>query len=94
MTHASHHQVKSETPRGGDPAAESRQSSSQAQMIFVGTLVFIVLSVIAEYVLGEFVGLNIGEDFGVILGGTIAFGIAVGFVASVVHSWNHHPDGT
>jgi hypothetical protein len=93
MTHLSHDQVNAETARQGGPEAKPAQSPHQVQMVVVGTLLFVVLSVIAEYVLGEFAGLNIGQDFGVILGGTIVFGMAVGLAASAVHSWTHHPRG-
>ena len=71
-------------------ATQVHEPSAQlVQLVFVGTLLFIVLSVAAEYGLGEFAGLNIGQDFGVILGGTIGFGLALGLVAGVIHRMKH-----
>jgi hypothetical protein len=86
MQHASNSQVNGETPRPAEPA----QSSHLVQLVFVGTLLFIVLSVMAEYGLGEFKGLNIGGDFSVILGTTLIFAIAVGLGIGLIHHWNHH----
>lgn len=69
-------------------APKPTQSPYQVQLIFVLTLLFVVLSVLVEYVLGAFIGLSIGEDFGLILGGTIISGICVGLVVGRIHHWS------
>lgn len=93
MTHAADGKMMVEPPREGGAHPVPDQASDHAQPVFAGTLLFIVLSVMAEYGFGEFAGLNVGQDFGVILGGTIAFAIAVGLVASAIYSWTHRPRG-
>ncbi|MGE3872758.1 MAG: hypothetical protein AB7F74_07365 [Parvibaculaceae bacterium] len=90
MQHASNSQVSAETPHNGGHPAEPAQPSHHVQPVFVGTLLFIVFSVMAEYGLGEFAGLNIGGDFSVILGTALVFAIAAGLGVGVVHHWNHH----
>lgn len=54
------------------------------------TLLFVVLSVMGEYMLGSFIGLNIGEDFALILGGTIVSGLCVGVAAGALHHRNRN----
>ncbi|WP_119389185.1 hypothetical protein [Taklimakanibacter lacteus] len=66
------------------------RSSSLAQPVFVGTFVFIALSVAVEYALGDFAGLNAGEDFGLVIGGTMLSGICVGVIAGAIHDWIRH----
>jgi len=77
-----------EAPHDDESRPEPEQSPSQVEPIFVGTLIFIVLSVVIEYILGDFVGLNAGEDFGLVLGGAIIFGICAGMVAGALHDWS------
>ena len=68
--------------------AEPVQSAAQVQAVFVATLVFIVLSVVAEYFGGEFIGRNLGGDFSVVIGGALAFAIIVGLAIGAVQFWN------
>jgi hypothetical protein len=60
--------------------------------VFVGALLLVVLSVIAEYVLGEFRGRNPGADFGLILAVTLIVAFCVGFLAAAIHRYRsrHH----
>jgi hypothetical protein len=90
MEQAKHDKVNAELPRGDKLHAEPVQSATQVQWVFVVSLVFIVLSVVAEYLGGEFAGRNLGGDFTVVIGGALVFGIAVGLAVSAVHYWSHH----
>jgi hypothetical protein len=93
MEQTRHDKVNAEVTRDNGNHDRPVQSPAQVQLVFVATLIFIVLSVVAEYLVGEFAGRNIGGDFSVILGGALAFGIAVGLAVSAVRHWNHHPHG-
>ncbi len=76
-------------PKRGDPDKppedDSGQSSQGAQIVFVGVLLLVVLTVIAIYLLGDFRGLNPGADFGLVLSITLAIGIAVGLLLAYLH---------
>lgn len=54
-------------------------------MVFVGTLLLVVLSVIAEYMLGDFRGLNSGADFGLVIGVALVVGLCAGALAASFH---------
>ena len=90
MEQAKHDKVNAGMPVDDASHAQPAQSPEQVQLVFVATLVFVALSVTAEYFVGEFAGRNIGGDFSVVLGGALAFGIAVGLAVSAVHHWHHH----
>lgn len=77
-----------ETPQDETVRQKPARSSNFVQLIFAGTLLFIVLSVIVEYVLGDFIGLNPGQDLGLVLAGTLTSGICVGVVAGLLHDWS------
>jgi hypothetical protein len=81
MSNLHHRDTKPEAP----PSEAPSPSAYQVQAIVVLTLLFVVLSVMGEYILGSFVGLNIGQDFLLILGGTIGSGICAGLVAGALH---------
>lgn len=76
--------------QAGKPFREPDRSSSSVQPVFVGTFLFIALSVAIEYGLGDFIGLNAGEDLGLVIGGTIVSGICVGVIAGAIHDWNSY----
>lgn len=73
-----------------EPPRKTAQSPHQVQLIFVGALLLVVLSVVAEYVMGDFVGRNVGQDLGLIVGGTMVAGVCVGLVVAAFHSWSRH----
>lgn len=84
---SSHTNIKAQ---GGRSYRVSDQSSTLAQPVFVGTFLFIVLSLAVEYAIGDFIGLNAGEDLGLVIGSTVLTGIGVGVIAGVIHDWNKH----
>lgn len=76
-----------EGPHDSEVRSGPDRSPDQVQLVFVGMLVFIVLSVVVEYIQGDSIGLNAGEDFGLVLGTAIIFGACVGMVAGALHDW-------
>ena len=76
----------------GKQLQESHQSPNHVQPVFVGTFLLIVLAVVIEYVLGDFIGLNAGEDLGLVVGSTLSVGICVGLIAGAIHDWKGHAD--
>jgi hypothetical protein len=83
-----HYDSKTEAKHHRAAHTEPAPSSWQVQLIFVVTLLFIVLSVIVEFIQGDFVGLNVGEDFLLVLGRVAIFGAFVGIVAGALHEWS------
>lgn len=66
-------------------ATEPTLSPGSVQRVFVGALLVVVLTVIATYMLGDFRGLNIGADFGLILAVTLLIALIVGLLAAAFH---------
>jgi hypothetical protein len=87
MTLSADHNMKDD--RLHKETGHAPQSARTAGLVFVATLLFIVLSVIAEKRFGEFAGLNVGQDFGLILATAVGFAIVIGLVASAIHSVTH-----
>lgn len=54
-------------------------------MVFVGALLLVVLSVIAEFLLGDFRGHSPGGDFGLVIGVALIVAICVGGLAAAFH---------
>ena len=91
MTLSADHNMKDETLH--KEAGHEPQSSRTVGLVFVATLLFIVLSVIAEKRFGEFAGLNVGQDFGLIIGTAVAFAVVIGLVVSAIHAFTHRRQG-
>lgn len=85
MTNSRNCDTKLGSPSNKAQHSKPAQSPYWAQLIFVLTFLFVVLSVMGEYIVGAFIGLNAGEDFGLILGGTIVTGICVGLLVGALH---------
>ncbi|MGE0008522.1 MAG: hypothetical protein AB7S92_23455 [Parvibaculaceae bacterium] len=64
---------------------EPRLAPGTVQMVVVGALLLVVLSVIIEYLLGDFRGLNAGADFGLVTGIALLVALCAGILAAAFH---------